>query len=705
MNINNEQDAINFIHRNISREERDIIEDLTKIIGLFSSRSSLVNYYLGMYYQKRDKNKAIKFFTKSYDLDPNFSVVVFEIAAHNLELENESVEKDRQIKLATEENIGKKVYKDFIKSERPFFKKAETLLMTIFGVPLADYTTPDRRKIYNLESDLRISSILCPIYMADRNFVKVEKIYMSILKEYTKLKPEEVKSKQNYMICWKNIHIDLGQIYFHQNKFDEAYKIYADGFKYGLGLDKNHDFDLISNGATTNNEKNNYLINKYLLEACMLTRHYMSSWPSLPIQVNDIYDLLYDQNYKKDSESKEIKDIFYNNGPNKFYSLNFRSSFAEKSTNGKIRIGYISPDFNKNAVGLFISPLMKYYNPEKFEIYSYYTNASQDEYTFLFRRYNTRWTSTNGLDSQQIANLIIDHGIDILVDLIGHGHGNTMEVLKLLEYEKNKPIIVTYLGYPDTTMLRSVDYRLVDYITDHIKSKDITEDLIKMPRCFICYHPFENEEIPKIDYYRNRPGYINDGKVRIGILNKGSKHSPAVLKDWKYILESCKNCILVIKLDQHSEFQKGLYKDLPQNQLEFLPFMDYLTGYYDIYNNIDFCIDTYPYSGTTSTCSSLFMGVHTFAKYDPNDGSKRHVSNVSASILLNAGLQDFVCKNSTIYKKTIVDYINNFNDSTDSTQKRLELRKQFFESMDPKKFMEEYENEMTKIYNKKLLGI
>ena len=699
----NEQEAINFIHKNMAKEEKEIINDLSTIIGTYSSRSALVNYYLGMYYQRRDKNKSFKFLNKCYELDKDFSAVVYELASYYLEQENESVEKDRQKKLATEENIGKKVYKDFIKSERPFFKKAETLLMSIFGKPLADYTTPDRRKIYNLESDLRISSILCPIYMADRNFTKVENIYMSILKEYCKLTPEEVKMKQNYMICWKNIHIDLGQIYFHQNKFDEAYKIYSDGFKYGLGLDKNHDYDLITNGATANNEKNNYLINKYLLEACMLTRHYMSSWPALPLAVNDIYDLLYDHNHRSNDSSK--KDIMYNNGPNKFYSLNFRSSFANKRSNGKIRIGYISPDFNKNAVGLFISPLLKYYDPEKFEIYTYYTNSSQDEYTFLFRRYNTKWTSTSGLDSQQIVNLIIDNGIDILVDLIGHGHGNTMEVLKLLEYEKEKPIIVTYLGYPDTTMLRSVDYRLVDGITDTIKSKDISEELIRMPRCFICYHPFENEEIPKIDYYRNRPNYSNNGKVRIGILNKGSKHSPAVLKDWKYILESCKNCILVIKLDQHSEFQKALYKDLPQDQLEYLPFMDYLTEYYDIYNNIDFCIDTYPYSGTTSTCSSLFMGVPTFAKYDPEDGSKRHVSNVSASILLNAGLKDFVFKNSNSYKKAIVEYVKNFNDTTDSNEKRYSLRDQFFKSMDPKKFMEEYEIEMTKIYNKKLLGI
>lgn len=715
--IDNSQEEQMLINRIVASMNNSYSENAMLIVEIQKKfpQSVILNYYVGMYYQKFDKERAKTFFEKCVNLEPLFTAPYYELAQYYLDKENVELDKDRNHKLQTEKNIGKLVYTDFKKKGRPFFTQAEKLLLSIFNKITIDYTIPQRTRRISFDDNIRIAAFLNPLYMADREFDSVIKIYDVIKQGYKKIPAEEIRKKQNYMIAWKNMHIDLGQIYFHKNMFNEAYETYANGFKYGIGLDKNHDFDLISTG-TPNNEKSNYLINKYLLEACMLTRHYMNEWRELPVPVSDIYDLLVKYNYKPSDKGNKLESFgsineteqsskFHYAGTNKIYALNLKDTLKRTK---KYKIGYISPDFNKNAVGLFLTPLVKHYS-SNFEVYVYYTNGSADEYTLMFKqKYRTRWFETNKLDTKSFFELVKSHDLDFLVDLIGHGHGNTLDVVKLFDYEPKdkRPLIYTYLGYPDTTMLKVVDYRIVDDYTDHIKSKDITEKLMKLPRCFLCYHPFDNEEHPTINYYKQRPGYINDGKVRIGILNKSSKHSTTVLNDWKIILEKCPNCILYIKLDQHSEFQKDLYKNLPQDQLHYIPFQNILQGYYDIYNEIDFCIDTYPYSGTTTTCSTLYMGVPMFAKYNRDDGSKRHVSNVSASLLLNAGFPEYVCKNGQEYRTRIIEYINKIavDPSTDTNESRLKRRNMFLDSMEPVKFMKEFEECLIKTLEDKNNG-
>jgi len=682
MDVIEQQNLMQTIVGSMDKPLQEVLPTIQEIDKKYPN-NVIIKYYIGLYYKKHNIEISVKYLNECIRLDPTFSAPYYDVADFYIKKEEECIQKDRENKVKTMDNMGRLVYIDFRKKGRPHFTKAENMLLSIFNKPLTDYKTAERKKGLSFDDNLRIASILTKIYMADRQFDDILKLYDVILKQFDELSPKIIKNKSEYMICWKNIHLDLGQIYFHRNDYTTAYRSYYNGFKHG--------FKLESGSA---NEQANYLINRYLLEACLLTRHYIPSFPKLPCTVDKIYDDLIKHNFNDYSSyvyekplTFELKDYL---GP----------------TRKKIKIGYFTPDFNKNAVGLFVTPLVSCFNSDEFDITVYYMNKDSDSYTLMFKTcYNIRWIPTSSLPEKQIAKMIIADGIDILFDLIGHGHGNKLEVLKLLEQEKVRPKIITYLGYPDTTMLKIVDYRLVDKFTDPFDHEDISEKLLRIPGCFVCYKLFENEMIPEIKYKK-----AENNKFRIGIFNKSAKHSSFCISDWKYILEKCKNVELYIKLDQHSEYQRSLYKDLPKDQVKYIPFQDILPSYFDIYNHIELCLDTYPYSGTTTTCSSLFMGIPVFAVYDKEDTTKRHVNNVSGSILMNSELPEYICETRNILRFKVIEYIKNFNPDIELHNRSL-IREKFLKCMNPKKFMASFEHlmktvlEESKIYPEVLVNV
>jgi predicted O-linked N-acetylglucosamine transferase (SPINDLY family) len=397
-------------------------------------------------------------------------------------------------------------------------------------------------------------------------------------------------------------------------------------------------------------------------------------------------------NEKTTNENIDYKKI-YINLYNRMKSMNNKivpkKTVSIKTLNDKIRIGYMSPDFNKNAVGLFLTPLLKHFDKERFEIYCYDMSKGRDMYSDIFYGFDElNWFSIDentGMNPFQIYNLIKSHNLDILVDLIGYGHHYKMEVLAM----KPAPIIINYLGYPGVTNLNETDYRIVDYVTDPKFDSLNEKPLYLESRCFVCYSLFENTPIPKIKCYKREPG---NNKLRIGIMNKSSKMmgNNILINIWKHILAKNKNLELWVKLDESKKDEHRLvYKNnFPSKQIKFFDFCEKLPDYFELYNQVDFCIDTFPYSGTTTTCSALLMGVPTFTVYNPNN---LHVSNVTGSILKHCGeeLSPFLCSSLKDYRDSIVKFKPTFD--------REVIRDQFLKTMDPKLFMKEYESALLSI--------
>jgi len=329
-----------------------------------------------------------------------------------------------------------------------------------------------------------------------------------------------------------------------------------------------------------------------------------------------------------------------------------QSHINDKSPNRRLRIGYFSPDFRMHSVAYFIEPILSSHNPDTFEIICYSNVISPDLVTHRLKGLTSRWRNIVGMSDERVADLIRNDQADILVDLAGHTSQNRM----LLFAKKPAPVQVTYLGYPDTTGLPTMDYRITDNLADPAGQTDHlhTEELTRLPKSFLCYKP--PEEAPEVS---NSPA-LNTGYVTFGSFNDRAKITPETVKIWSAILKSVANSRLILKSKALNDkatrhmllgmlYQNGVTPDRIE-LVGYLPFEQHLR----LYNRIDIGLDTFPYNGTTTTCEAMWMGVPVITL-----AGKSHASRVGVSLLSNVGLSELIAKSTENYIKKAVGLANN----------------------------------------------
>jgi predicted O-linked N-acetylglucosamine transferase (SPINDLY family) len=364
----------------------------------------------------------------------------------------------------------------------------------------------------------------------------------------------------------------------------------------------------------------------------------------------------------------------------------------------RIRVGYMSSCFNRNAVSLFASCLLQHANHDTFDIFCYNTNSHRDLVTDWLATFlpTTQWFDVHTHTTATLSSLIQSHTLDILVDLDAHAIGNRLDVIVTRPARR----IVHYLGYPDHAYLPAYDGRITDRHANpeatELYHQDIPhrEQTLFLPRSFLCFVPFPMFTVPNI-HCRTPPDM-----VVVGIMNKISKHHECVRDLWMVLAHTYPWLRLHIKLNQ-GETTTSLYDTLDKSQVTYVHFQSDLGAYYDMFNDIDVCVDTYPYSGTATTCSSLLMGLVPYTVYD----QRRHVSNVTGSILLHMGtehdyVQDHVNASLSAYYKSIEKAVLDVRKAKtscdrgyieDSDARRRRVRRDFQKMMNPQEFMRDYE--------------
>lgn len=354
-----------------------------------------------------------------------------------------------------------------------------------------------------------------------------------------------------------------------------------------------------------------------------------------------------------------------------------------KNRTGKIRIGYISPDFRDHVVLRFSMAMLTAYNKEKFQVYCYST-GKEDKYSEFIKSKVIAWRSLRGENPKKIAKNIYDDKIDILVELCGHCSGSNLPVLAY----KPAPVQICGIGYFATTGLKAVDYFLTD---DNLNAKEeyFTEKLISLPHSHFCYMPLKF--LPPV---QEAPCVKND-YITFGSFNNLTKVNDDVLTVWHAIMEAVPNSHLLLK---GSLFDNPEGKQLFLQRLEALKFdlsrvelrgisKEYMTEYFDM----DIALDTFPYPGGGTTCDALYMGVPVVTL---TDGS--HGGGFGGSILKNVGFEFACAENVNAYVEKAVAIAG---DRELINALHFGLRNMMLNSniMDVNRYMEEYEKRLFSI--------
>lgn len=331
----------------------------------------------------------------------------------------------------------------------------------------------------------------------------------------------------------------------------------------------------------------------------------------------------------------------------------------------RLRIGYVSPDFRTHSVAYFMEALLENHDHSAFEIFCYSDVAVKDTTSVRFENLADCWQDIAAMSDENVARRVRLDGIDILVDLAGHTAKNRM----LLFARKPAPIQVTYLGYPNTTGLDTIDYRITDTWSDPSDQTDhlYTEKLVRLPHGFLCYTPDKTSpavgSLPAEEF----------GSITFGSFNSRAKITPEVIKLWSMILVSVPHSRLYMKSKSLSDSttQDSLRDDFIENDVspEQIKFMGYSASTYDhldLYNSVDIGLDTFPYNGTTTTCEAMWMGVPVIVL-----SGLIHMSRVGVSLLSNIGLADLIGNSADDYVYKAVELAANL----EKLKKiRLELR-------------------------------
>ena len=318
----------------------------------------------------------------------------------------------------------------------------------------------------------------------------------------------------------------------------------------------------------------------------------------------------------------------------------------------RLRVGYVSPDFNDHAVGKFIEPVLAAHDTTKFEVFCYYNKNRVDDATKRMQAAVAHWRMTADMFDGDLATTIQNDTIDILVDLSGHTGLNRLLVFA----RKPAPIQVTWIGYPNTTGLSTMDYRITDAFADPIGATEAlhTEKLARMPECFSCFKPPSNA--PEV---KTLPAIARQ-KITFGSFNNFAKITPEVMRVWLEILARVPGSRLVLKnwcLD-NERMKKFMLDAFVQcgatpGQIELWNPNTSNVDHLNCYNSIDIGLDPFPYNGTTTTCDALWMGVPVITL-----AGVSHVGRVGVSQMSNLGLQELIANDTNDYVAKAVALAN-----------------------------------------------
>ena len=311
-----------------------------------------------------------------------------------------------------------------------------------------------------------------------------------------------------------------------------------------------------------------------------------------------------------------------------------RAHENDRDADRRLRVGYVSPDLREHTVTKFITAAIEHHDRASFELFCYSDVERPDAVTQKLKRMVERWHETRHLKGPDLAKLIRQDRIDILVDLRGHAADNRLTLFA----RKPAPVQVNMVGYFNTTGLATMDYRITDEQQDPpgVTEQYHTERLVRLPHSCWCYTA--DVAAPEV----KEPPALKNGYVTFGSLNKIVKVSEPCARLWARVMEAVPGSRLVLSVaepaptlpspgvpgeggvkgvaPQESQPRAAVPHNcsvrvrlsqlgLPVDRVELLGKTATRRQYLERFNQIDIALDTFPFNGITTTCDGLWQGV------------------------------------------------------------------------------------------------
>jgi protein O-GlcNAc transferase len=311
----------------------------------------------------------------------------------------------------------------------------------------------------------------------------------------------------------------------------------------------------------------------------------------------------------------------------------------------RLRVGYVSPDFVNHAVSYFFAPVLAHHDRARFEVFCYSSVRVPDRVTERLRAMAEHWRDVAGSSDADLAAQIRNDGIDILVDLSGHTAHNRLLVFA----RRPAPVQVTWLGYPNTSGLGAMDYRITDSMSDPPGFADgaYTEKLVRLPGTFSCYEPSpQSPDVGPLPAART-------GSLTFGCFNNFAKVTPGMITLWGQVLVDSPGSRLLLKSNGLSDpdtrdlvLRSFATAGVGRERLELDGQVRSVADHLALYHRMDIALDTHPYNGATTTCEALWMGVPVVTL-----AGRTHASRVGASFLTQVGLASLVASSLDGYRR------------------------------------------------------
>ena len=320
-----------------------------------------------------------------------------------------------------------------------------------------------------------------------------------------------------------------------------------------------------------------------------------------------------------------------------------------------MRIGLVTGDLGNHPVGYFLESFITQANKNKLAFFAYSTRtiSIDDDLTNRIQPYFHKWHTIRTLSDQQAAEKIHQDGIHILIDLAGYTINTGLSIFAW----RPAPVQICWLGYFASTGLSFMDYFLADPIAVPINNQShFTEKVCYLPHTRLCFTPPTSEIYQEI----TQLPAIKNGFITFGCFQNPNKINNNILILWENILRNCPNSRILFKNTQFSDpfIKSELIKRLSSfgintNDVLFEEGSP-RTQYLQAYNRVDFMLDTFPYTGGTTTCEALWMGAPTLTL-----AGNTVIERQGMGLMTCVGLTEWIAHNENEYCQKAITLAGN----------------------------------------------